>query len=94
MDATEFVVRSVYRASSTRRPDEVETALLGLESIDACEVSRTAAGSADQHVWAVTFLEVSWHTCGLLENDGIATRTCHGSKIAIKWFESRVVSRL
>lgn len=45
--------------SSTYRIDEMETALLGLESIDACEVSRTAAGSAEQHVWAVTFLEAS-----------------------------------
>lgn len=60
---------------SSGRIDEVETALLGLESIDACEVSRTAAGSAEQHVWAVTFLEASCHVRGLAINGGVTAPT-------------------
>lgn len=43
-------------------PADVETALLGLQSVDDCSVSRTAeAGAAGQHVWSVTFLEVKTH---------------------------------
>ncbi|CAM9924718.1 unnamed protein product, partial [Discosporangium mesarthrocarpum] len=38
--------------------ETLENALLGLESIDDCEVSRTPPGSAGQYVWAVTFKEV------------------------------------
>eukprot|EP00752_Nemacystus_decipiens_P003960 g3626.t1 len=38
--------------------DDMETALLDLQSIEECEVSRTPTGDAGQHVWAVTFLEV------------------------------------
>ncbi|CAM9102436.1 unnamed protein product [Scytosiphon promiscuus] len=38
--------------------DDMQTALLGLQSIEDCEVSRSPTGSAGQHVWAVTFLEV------------------------------------
>ncbi|CAM9763265.1 unnamed protein product [Pylaiella littoralis] len=38
--------------------DDMKTALLGLQSVVDCEVSRTPAGVARQHVWAVTFLEV------------------------------------
>lgn len=38
--------------------DDMELALLDLQSVEDCEVSRTPAGSAGQHVWAVTFLEV------------------------------------
>lgn len=44
---------------STYCADDMETALLGLQSIEECEVSRTPAGSAGQHVWAITFLEVT-----------------------------------
>lgn len=37
----------------------MKAALLGLESVDDCAVSRTKdAGTAGQHVWSVTFLEV------------------------------------
>lgn len=43
-------------------PDEVSRALLSLESVDSCEVSRNEAGSAGQHTWALTFLQV-----GLME---------------------------
>lgn len=37
---------------------DVEAALLGLQSVDDCRVTRTPAGSAGQHVWTVTFIEV------------------------------------
>lgn len=37
----------------------MQTALLALQSVEECEVSRTPTGDAGQHVWAVTFLEVT-----------------------------------
>ena len=52
-------VQCIAVACPTYRADDVEAALLGLESIVSCEVSRSATGSAQQHVWAVTFLEVN-----------------------------------
>lgn len=39
-------------------PGDVEAALLGLRSVDDCRVTRSPAGSAGQHAWMVTFIEV------------------------------------
>ena len=53
---------------------DMESALLGLESVEACQVSRTRAGSAGQHSWAVTFLEVT-NTQGLRRVSRVAPRS-------------------
>ena len=37
---------------------DLEAALVGLQSVQECAVSRTPPGSAGQHVWAVTFIKV------------------------------------
>lgn len=63
-----LILRTINRSCC---PDDVKTALLGLQSVDDCAVSRTKdAGAAGQHVWSVTFLQVfldRWKDIAVLE---------------------------